>query len=68
MSSDNLIKVYSVADLPDADENTLGLKGSPTQVERIFPPEKDVQQEMLEGTASELTDKLYTIMKEKKFV
>ena len=68
MNGDELIKVYSVADLPEADENTLGLKGSPTQVERIFPPEKDVQQEMLYGTSAELSDKLYCILKERKFV
>ncbi len=68
MNCDELIKVYSVADLPDADENILGLKGSPTQVERIFPPEKDVQQEMLEGSAAELSEKLYSIMKSKKFI
>ncbi len=68
MNSDELIKVYSVADLPSADESTLGLKGSPTQVERIFPPEKDVQQEMLNGTADELSEKLYNILKDKKFV
>ncbi len=68
MNGDELIKVYSVADLPEADENTLGLKGSPTQVERIFPPEKDVQQEMLSGTSAELSDKLYNILKERKFI
>ncbi len=68
MNCDELIKVYSVADLPDADESTLGLKGSPTQVERIFPPEKDVQQEMLEGTPKELSDSLYKLLKERKFI
>ncbi len=68
MDPDELIKVYSVADIPGADENLLGLKGSPTQVERIFPPEKNSGQEILNGTDSELADKLYNLLKDRKFV
>lgn len=62
------IRVLSVADFPDADETKLGLKGSPTQVERIFPPEKNTSREMLNGTSAELSDRLYKMLKEQKFV
>ena len=65
---DELIKVYSVADIPGADENLLGLKGSPTQVERIFPPEKNSGQEIFNGTDSELAERLYGLLKDRKFV
>lgn len=68
MSDDGLIRVYSVADLPGVDESTIGLKGSPTQVERIFAPEKELEQEMLTGTGEELSEKLYTLLKDRKFV
>ncbi len=67
-NGDELIKVYSVADLKDADENKLGLKGSPTQVERIFPPENDVEKEMLEGDTESVVDGLYARLKAKKLI
>ena len=68
LDSEELIKVYSVADLENADENKLGLKGSPTQVERIFPPENNVEKEMLKGESDELADKLYSKLSERKFI
>ena len=36
------LREFSLTDLEDQDESHYGLSGSPTQVERIFPPEKDV--------------------------
>lgn len=68
MNCDELIKVCTVADLEDADETKLGLKGSPTQVERIFPPENDVQKEMLEGSADKVVAELYGKLKSKKLI
>ncbi len=68
MNCDELIKVYTVADLKDADESKLGLKGSPTQVERIFNPENDVEKEMLEGTVDEMVTELYEKLKSKKLI
>ncbi len=62
------IRILSVADIPAADETKLGLKGSPTQVERIFPPEKNTDKEILNGSAEELADSLFGILKDKKFV
>ena len=34
------LREFSLTDLEDRDESHYGLSGSPTQVERIFPPEK----------------------------
>ena len=68
MDCDELIKVYSVADIPEADEKKLGLSGSPTQVERIFPPEKNTDRKMLEGDSNELSEGLFTLLKDRKFI
>lgn len=43
-----------------ADENSLGLKGSPTQVRNIFAPQIKAERKMLEGTAEQQTDALIT--------
>lgn len=58
----------SLADFKDRNEKNYGLNGSPTKVERIFPPSSDKEKIMLQGTADELADKLFTLIKEKKFI
>ncbi len=62
------IRVITFADIKNADENKLGLKGSPTQVERIFPPDKNKEKEMLRGDKEQLSGELYRILSERKFV
>jgi len=54
------IVLRTLDDFMDRDETHYGLTGSPTQVERIFPPERDVQRQMWEGadTARRLHDQL----------
>ena len=42
----------------EADENNLGLKGSPTQVKNIFAPPKKSGRIMLEGTPEEQVNTL----------
>lgn len=61
------IKVITFNDLDDNDENHYGLNGSPTQVQRIFPPAVNAHREMWDGTGVELTDKLLNKLKELKF-
>jgi len=51
------IKKMTAADL-QADENDLGLKGSPTQVKNIFAPEAKKDRKILEGTPEEMVDTL----------
>ena len=41
-----------------ADEECLGLKGSPTQVRSIFAPEVNADKMMIEGTPGEQVDNL----------
>lgn len=62
------ITVYAVCDLAESDETKLGLKGSPTQVERIFPPENHVEKLTLNGTGAELADAMYHLLHDLKFV
>jgi electron transfer flavoprotein alpha/beta subunit len=52
-----VIKKWAVSDIA-ADENNVGLKGSPTQVKNIFTPEARSGRRMLEGTPEEQVDAL----------
>jgi electron transfer flavoprotein beta subunit len=51
------IKKLSAADIGAAEES-LGLKGSPTQVRNIFAPEVKKDRKIFEGTAEEKVDAL----------
>lgn len=55
-------------DMPDQDESHYGLKGSPTQVERMFPPKKNTDKEMWNGDSNELAEKMANKMKEIKLL
>lgn len=55
-------------DMKDQDENHYGLKGSPTQVERMFPPEKNTDKEIWEASTNELVDKMVNKMKDIKLL
>jgi len=68
MMRDDLITVYSLDDFSDKNEKNYGLSGSPTQVERIFPPEKNSSKEMFEGSKEEMSDKLYELLKNMKYI
>ena len=58
------IPVWGAADLPGADSSKFGLKGSPTQVVRVFnPPKREgkveiIQADSVDEAASILADKL----------
>ncbi len=65
---DDQIKMLSLADFPAADASKLGIKGSPTRVERIFSPEVRKGQPLLEGDADKLSQELYNILCNEKFV
>lgn len=61
-------QILSFADFEDQNEKNYGLSGSATQVERIFPPEKNTQKQMLEGNSDSLSTQLYNIIHDKKFI
>ena len=67
-TKDKDIKVISLKDFEDQNENRYGLNGSPTQVERIFPPVHDIKKERFEGTGQELGKQIADKLKELKFI
>ncbi len=62
------IDTYSLADMDDKDEKHYGLNGSPTQVQRIFPPVSDKVQEIWKGDSEELADRIYELIRKQKFI
>lgn len=62
------IQVITLADMDDKDEMHYGLNGSPTKVERIFPPEKKTDREIIEGTHIEVAMHLGDLFAAKKFI
>ena len=62
------IKYVTLKDLRDNAPEGYGLNGSPTQVQRIFPPEVNDHCEMWTGTADEIAIKTANKLKELKFI
>ena len=62
------VLVMTLNDLDDKNEKHYGLSGSPTQVQRIFPPAVNSHREMWNGKGIELTDKLFNKLKEFKLI
>lgn len=58
--------VWTVDDLDNVDVKQLGLKGSPTVVGKMWPPEQPNGGEMIEGNAEEQVKKLITTLLEEK--
>jgi len=52
----------------DADENMIGLKGSPTKVVRIFPPAPRGKREMLSGTIEQQVEQVVNKLKEQSLM
>ena len=62
------INVISLNDFEDKDEKKYGLNGSPTQVERIFPPSNNDDHEIWTGDSSELSERMEDKLRELKFI
>ena len=62
------IEVLTLDDLADKDPAHYGLNGSPTQVKRIFPPEKSDKQERWDGPEAESAERLFGYLSEHKFL
>jgi electron transfer flavoprotein beta subunit len=54
--------------MTDQDELNYGLNGSPTQVQKIFPPETNDKKEIWNGSGDMLAKKLFDKVEELKFV
>lgn len=62
------IKILTLKDMYDTDEKNYGLSGSATQVERIFPPESNVEKTSFVGDGKTLAKTLFGILSEKKYL
>lgn len=62
------IKIITFNDLKDQNEKKYGLNGSPTQVQRIFPPEVNDHRELWKDTSDNVAEKLFSKITELKFV
>ena len=67
-TADRKITCFSLADLQDSNDKHYGLNGSPTQVQRIFPPEAQTEKEIWKGSSGDSADRLYALLKEKRFL
>lgn len=62
------IRRFGADDLPGARPERLGLKGSLTQVERIFPPVKNTQKQIFEGDAEALSAQMLELLRTRRFI
>ncbi len=67
-TKDRTITYISLKDLNDQDEKQYGINGSPTQVERIFPPDANTDQEIWTGKGDDLGNKMFDKLTELKFI
>ena len=67
-SEEKPVRIVSAADLPHPDMTRLGVIGSPTTVERIFPPPTVGSAVTLEGTPAQKAAQLASMLAEAKFI
>ncbi|MBR3504589.1 MAG: electron transfer flavoprotein subunit beta/FixA family protein [Clostridia bacterium] len=63
---DKPVHMLGLDAFPDQDESHYGLAGSATQVERIFPPENDVEHEVWDAGGN--AGRLMALLKKQKFI
>ena len=61
-------KFLTFEDFEDQDPGHYGLSGSATQVERIFPPEKNTDKSTVDGDAETVADALFELLLTKKLI
>lgn len=66
--TDDMVDFLSFEDFDDQNPDNYGLSGSATQVERIFPPEKNTEKHTIEGDAAEQTDEIYKLIRDRKLI
>ena len=58
----------TIKDFDDTNETHYGMSGSPTKVQRVFPPKSDIEKETWKGAFEETAEKLFKKIKELKFI
>lgn len=66
--TEDMVRYISMEKFDDRDESHYGLLGSATQVERIFPPEKNTKRMFIQGSAQEQTQGLFQLILDNKLV
>lgn len=66
--TDDMVKFLSFADFKDQNEAHYGLRGSATQVERIFPPEKNTEKHSITGSSTEQSDAIFDLIRARKLI
>lgn len=66
--TEDAVKFLTFADFGDQNPDHYGLTGSATQVERIFPPEKQTEKHVITGDAEAQSQGLYTLLLERKML
>lgn len=67
-TKDKPIRIATLKDLGNNAPENYGLNGSPTQVQRIFPPESNSDREMWTGSSEEIAERITGKLKELKFI
>lgn len=62
------IKVLGLKHFKDQDTNRYGLDGSPTQVEKVFPPPRDTSHKKWSGSPEETAQKIADKLRELKYI
>lgn len=65
---DDKVKFLTFEDFGDQNPNNYGLSGSATQVERIFPPEKNSEKQNITGNSQEQTEQIFSLLTAKKMI
>ena len=66
--TDDMVKFVTFDDFADKNPDNYGLSGSATQVERIFPPEKNTEKSVITGSADEQSESIYKLLKDRKVI
>lgn len=66
--TDDAVKFIMLDDFEDKNPDNYGLSGSATQVERIFPPEKNNEKCTITGNAEEQTESLFSLIRDRKII
>ena len=66
--TEDAVNFLSFTDFEDQDPNHYGLSGSATQVERIFPPEKNTEKHSITGDAAEQAEGIFQLIRSRKLI
>ena len=66
--TDDMVEFITFDDFSDKNADNYGLSGSATQVERIFPPEKNTEKCALTGSAQQQSEALFTLIRDRKII